>query len=110
MRRFPLDKLERDEVEFLILAAEEDACDVLVIELGGGPGFLVKAFDVFLILGQVGRQDLQRDKAIQLGVAGTQDGGHAAGAICSKQLEMSQPPAADVAGGRLGCRGRSVLG
>ena len=38
-----LDELEGDEVQPLVLAAEEDAGDVLVIELGGGAGFLVEA-------------------------------------------------------------------
>jgi hypothetical protein len=48
-----LDELEGDEVQPLVLAAEENAGDVLVIELGGAAGLLVEAADVLLVLGQV---------------------------------------------------------
>ena len=47
--------LERDEVQSLILAAKEDARDILVIEPGGGTSFLVKAADILRIGGHLGR-------------------------------------------------------
>ena len=96
-----LDELEGDEVQPLVLAAEEDAGDVLVIEAGGAAGLLVEAADVFRIDGHVRRQDLEGHQAVELGVAGADDGGHAADADRFDQLEMGQAPAAQAAGGFL---------
>src|SRR5262249_31332161 len=42
-------ELEGDEVQPLVLTAEEDAGDVLVVELGGRTGFLVETADVLRI-------------------------------------------------------------
>ena len=50
-----LDELEGDEVEALVLAAVEDAGDVLVVELGGAAGLLVEAADVFGVDRHLGR-------------------------------------------------------
>ena len=93
----------------LVLAAEEDAGDVLVVELGGGAGLLVEAADVLRVGGHLRRQDLQGDEAVELRVAGPEHGRHAADADRLDQLEVGQ------AGGR-GCRrrrrwaGRAVAG
>ncbi len=92
-----LDELEGDEVQPLIFAAEEDAGDVLVIELGGAAGLLVEAADVLGVVGHLRRQDLQRHEAVELGVAGAEDRRHAAHADRLDQLEMGQPPAANAA-------------
>ena len=75
-----LDELEGDEVQSLVLAAEEDARDVLVIEAGGGTGFLVEASDALGVGGHLRRQDLQSDEAFELRVLGADDGRHAADA------------------------------
>src|SRR5262249_23710161 len=87
--------LEGDEVQPLILAAEENAGDVLVVELGGGAGFLVKAADVLLVGGHFRRQNLQGDAAVQLQVVGADHRRHAADADRLDQLEMGEPPAAE---------------
>jgi len=100
-----LDELEGDEVQALILAAEEDAGDVLVVELGGAAGLLVEAADVLLVAGHLRGQDLQRDEAVELRVAGAEDGGHAADADGFDEFEVSELAAAD-AGVRLGGRDR----
>ena len=84
-----------------------------MIELGGGAGFLVEALDVFGVHGQVRRQDLQGDAAVELGIAGAQHGRHAADADRLEQLEVGQPAAVQViGGGGIGGRGGAgtVLG
>ena len=80
----------------LILAAEEDAGDVLVIELGGRAGLLVEAVDVLLILGHLRRQDLEGHEAIELRVAGPEHRRHAADADRLEQLEVGQALAIQV--------------
>ena len=72
----------------LVFPAKEDAGDVLVIELGGGPRFLVKAQDVFRIVRHFRRQDFQGHRAVQLRIARPNDGRHTADADRLDQLEM----------------------
>ena len=57
--------------------------DVRVIHAGRGPRFPDEALAEGLVLGQVRGQDLQRDIAVQPGVVGTVDDGHAPRPICS---------------------------
>ncbi len=89
-----LDKLEGDEVQPLVLAAEEDPRDVLVVEPGGGLRLLVEAAHVLRVGRHLRRQDLQRDLAFELHVARPQHRRHAADADRLDQLEMGEPPAA----------------
>src|SRR5262249_12259686 len=106
-----LDELEGYEVQALVLAAEEDAGDVLVVELGGAAGLLVEAAGAFRVAGHVGREDLQGDEAVELGVAGADDGGHAADADGFEQFEMGEASATDAGvGGFGGCGGGSGSG
>jgi hypothetical protein len=53
-----LDELEGDEVQPLILAAEVDAGDVLVVQPGRGAGLLFEAADVL----RVGGPDRRRGR------------------------------------------------
>ena len=90
-----LDELEGDEVQPLVFAAEEDAGDVLVVELRRGAGFLLEAVDALGIACHLRRQDLQRDDAVEFEVARFQHGGHAARADGFDQLEVAEPAARD---------------
>ena len=72
----------------LVFPAKEDAGDVLVIELGGGPRFLVKAQDVFRIGRHFRRQDFQGHSAVELSIARPNDGCHTADADRLDQLEV----------------------
>ena len=93
----------------LVLAAEEDAGDVLVVELGGGAGLLVEAADVLGVAGHLRRQDLQGDDAVELRVAGPQHGGHAADADRLDQLEVGESPAANPGVVDVGSDGSGVI-
>ncbi len=85
-------------MKLLVLAAEEDAGDVLVVELGRAARFLMEAADVFRIGGHVRGQNLQGDDAVELGVAGAQHRRHAAEAHRLEQFEIGQGLAAEHAG------------
>ena len=80
----------------LILAAEEHAGDVFVIELGGAAGFLVEAADVFGIGRHLRRQNLEGHEAIELRIAGADHRRHAAHADWFDQFKMGQASAAQV--------------
>ncbi len=82
----------------LIFPAKEDAGDVLVIELGGGPRFLVKAQDVFRIGRHFRRQDFQGYGAVELRIARPNDGRHTTHADWLDQLEMGQAAAPHIIG------------
>src|SRR5262249_20541371 len=106
-----LDKLEGDEMEALVLAEEVDAGDVVVVGLGGGPGFLLEPDDVLRVGSHVGREDLKGDDAAEVEVAGLEDGGHAAGADGLDQLEVAELAAGQsVAEPRVGNGSRAVPG
>ena len=95
---FAFDKLKGDEVEGLVFTAVEHAGNVFVVELGGGPCFLVEAANGFRIGGCFERQNLQGNQAVQLRIPRSNDGGHAADADRIEELEMRQVPAAEHAG------------
>jgi hypothetical protein len=108
-------------MQALVFAAKVDAGNVLVVELGGGAGLLMKPQDVLRISGHVRWQNFQGHGAIELGIAGADHRSHAADPNRFDQLEMSQAPAAQIdqesflgtrSGtiGRLGNNGRAVIG
>ena len=96
------DELERDEVQPLVFAAEEDAGDIFVIELRGGLGLLMKPLHVIGLLGHLRRQDFQGDEAIQLRIVGPDDRRHAADADRLDQLVMGQTPSVQAGDDRFG--------
>ena len=96
--RLALDKFKGDEMQPLIFPIKEDAGNVLMIEFGGRAGFLVKAEDVFRIGGHFRRQNLQRHYAVELGIAGANDGRHTADADRLDQFEVGQTSAAHISG------------
>src|SRR5207237_2442729 len=69
---------------------------------------LVEATDVLRVGGHVGRQDLEGDAAVELRVAGADDGRHAANTDGFEQFVMGEVAAAEDAGeGLVGRYGRS---
>ena len=94
-------------MQTLVFAAEEDPGNVLMIELRGGAGFLMEAADNLRIARHVGGQNLERDGAVELRIAGSNHRRHAPHAERAEQLEMCQAPAAqDVGEGFFGADGR----
>src|SRR5712692_2864120 len=90
-----LDKFKGNEVKPLIFAAKKHPGNVLVVELGSGPRFLVETANAFRIGGHLGWQNLEGDCAVQLRVARPNDRRHATDADGLQELEMCQPPAAE---------------
>ena len=84
-----LDVLEGDVMERAVLADAEDAGDVLVVELGGRSAFLVESLDDLGVDGLVGREQLEGDLPVELGVQGAEDRPHAAGADGLLQQERA---------------------
>ena len=72
------DEAHRDEQHAVGLAGLEDRDDVGVVHRGRGPGFPDEPLPERLVPGQSGRQDLERDPAVQPDVVGPVDHGHAA--------------------------------
>ncbi len=77
--RHPLDVLEDDVVVGPVLAQTVHPRDVLVVELGGRSALLIEPLDDLGVVGLVGRQELERDFAVELGVVRAEDGAHPAG-------------------------------
>ena len=71
------DELEGDVMEGPILPDTENSRDVFVIEPGGRSPLLVEPRDNLGITSLIGRQELQRDLAVELGVQGAVDRTHA---------------------------------
>src|SRR6202035_937516 len=78
-----------DEQHAAVLARLVDRDDVRLIHAGRGPRFPDEALAEGLVLGQSGGQDLEGDIAVQPGVVGTVDDGHAAPADLLRQLVAS---------------------
>ena len=89
--RRPLDVLEGDVVILAVVADRVDPRDVLVVELGGGPPFLVEPLDDLDVAGLLGRQELQRDLAVEPGVMRAEDGPHPPDADRLLELERVDP-------------------
>ena len=85
--RGPLDVLEGDVVIPAVVADRVDPGDVLVVEPGRGPAFLVEALDDLGVDRLLGREDLQGDMAVELDVDGAEDRPHPAGADGLLELE-----------------------
>src|SRR5262249_58956188 len=66
-------------------------------ELGGGAGLLVETADVLGVGGHLRGEDLQRDGAVELAVAGAEDRRHAADADRLDQFEVGEAAAAQAA-------------
>ena len=79
-QRGALDQLHRDVVAVLVGAAVEDADDVLVLQPRRRRRLAAEPLDELGVAGEVLVQELERDVAAELGVAGAPDVGHAAGA------------------------------
>jgi hypothetical protein len=75
-----LDMGHGEEVNPVRLLDREDGDDIRVIEGGQGPGLPLQALQTVGIAGQIGRQDLERHPALELGVLGQVDLPHPAGA------------------------------
>ncbi len=80
-------------MQALVFAAEVDARDVLVVELGGCAGLTLEAGDVLGVGRHLRRQDFQGDNATQLQIGGANDRGHAARSKRFNQFKMAQLPA-----------------
>ena len=89
-----VDELHDDERAVLVLAEVVDRDDVGVVERGGGQGLLAEAGAEVRIATVLGAEDLDRDVAIELGVVGAVDAGHAP---LPEELHQSIPPAEDAA-------------
>ena len=81
-----LDVLHHDEVGAVLLAPVVDADDVGVVEVGGGLGLAPEPGHEVGVVGVLGEQDLDRDRPVELQVAGEEHLGHAALAEAAVQL------------------------
>jgi hypothetical protein len=80
----------------LVFTAIKNASNVLVIEFGSGPGLLVKAEDTIRVGCHFRRQDFQRHSAVELSIARSDNGRHAADADRLDQFKVGQPAAAQI--------------
>ena len=76
-QRAPLDVLHHDERRGLFLAPVVHRDDGGVVETGRGLGFEAEAFDKGRVPGELDREDLQRDRPVELGVPSEIHVGHA---------------------------------
>ena len=90
----PVDELHDDERAVLVLAEVVDGHDVGMVERGGGERLLAEARAEVRIATVLGAEDLDRDVAIELGVVGAVDAGHAP---LPEELHQPIPPAEDAA-------------
>ena len=74
----PVDVLHHDVVGARLLAPVVDADDVGVVEVGGGLGLPAEALDERRVGGELGEQDLDRDRAVEQLVTREEHLGHAA--------------------------------
>ena len=91
--RRPFDIFKGDEVIPAVEADRVDPGDVLVVEPGRGAAFLVVALDDLGVDRLIGREDLERDLAVELDVDGPEDRPHPAGADRLLQAEDVDPVA-----------------
>ena len=84
-----VDVLHDDEVRAVLLAPVVDADDVRVVQVGGGLGLAAEARDEGRVGGELGEEDLDRDRPVELEVAGEEHLGHAALAEAAAQLEAA---------------------
>jgi hypothetical protein len=97
---FSFHVLESDEVQALVFTAVINAGNVFVIESGSSAGLALKTPHLIGIGCRLWRQNLQRDHAIELGVAGADHRCHATDADRFFQFEMGESATANVDGGR----------
>ena len=67
-----------DEGLALLLADVVDGADIGMVQSGGRPGLALEAVQGLRVLGNIFRQELQSDKAVQPGVFGLVNHAHAA--------------------------------
>src|SRR5258708_2794833 len=79
-QRFPVDILGGDKVERISLVELKDRHDIWLVEGRSHSGFLLEALHASLVRGDVSRQDLQRNGAIELCVLGQINFTHSTGA------------------------------
>jgi hypothetical protein len=77
-----LEQLHRNEVPPLVLIDVVDRTDIGMIQRRGGARFALEALDRLAVAGQVLRQELQRDGALEPQILGPVDDAHAAGTEC----------------------------
>ena len=87
------DELHHDEVGAILAADVVNGDDVGMIQGGGGLGFLDEAQLAVGVGDLVGRQNLDRDKAVQLRIAGLVDDAHTALAQLLDDLVVRNGPA-----------------
>ena len=84
----PFDVFEDDVVQPAIFTDVIHPRDVVVIESGGRLGFVLEAFERFVVGRLIARENLDGDFALQHRVASAEDGPHAAAAGEFEQLVM----------------------
>ncbi len=104
--RLALDVLEGDVVKRPVLPDAEHPRDVLVVEPRRRPPLLVKPRDDLGVAGLIGRQELERDLAVELGVEGAKDRPHPAHA--DRFLEQKRVDEVAGAGRTAGQTGRQA--
>ena len=85
-QRATLDVLHDDVRSVVVLADVEDLDDVRVIQPSSQPSLAREALPHLVVTGEVVGQELDRDLAVELQVAGAIDGGHAA--MAQSMLEL----------------------
>jgi len=91
IQRCAFEELHRDERDFAVFADMEDRDDVIVLNLGGRPGFSqesVTRLSAFRVLGQ---HDLQCHGSQQIDVFGKKHHPHAARTELLQDAEMAKP-------------------
>jgi hypothetical protein len=79
-QRFALEQLERQVGLALVRTEVEDTEDVRMAEGGERPGFEFEPSEPVGVVGKCARQNLERDVAAELGIAGAIDLAHGTGA------------------------------
>ena len=95
-----LDELHDDVRARRVVAEVEHGDDVRVVERRGGLCLVAEAGEEVGVLAVLGPQELDRDVALELGVAGAVDRGHAA---LPEQLDQPVPSAEDASRCRSRC-------
>ncbi len=105
LERRPRDVLHHEVVEAAFALDAVDRDDVRVVELGGGLGLLLEPAHDLIVLGDVGRQQLDRDLALEREIVREEHRAHPALAEHPLDLVLALHEALEPLAQRRGARG-----